>query len=255
MNTLANQWLATTRGVMDRIEKTQAGNIRRAAEVMADSIEAERWVHTFGCGHATIPVEEMYPRIGGFVGFHPIIELPLTFFTRIVGDMGVHQFLFLERAEGFGVEIMKSYDFDRRDSMCIYSHTGINSVNIDVALEAKQRGMKVIAYGAAEAAAGKETRHSCGRTIFEIADIVVDTCAPAEDASVPLVNHQDKIGPVSTMAFVTCVWMTVCTVAEILAGRGVKLFIHPSHNVPGDTTAHDRLYAPLAEYKRRIAGV
>jgi hypothetical protein len=49
--------------------------------------------------------------------------------------------------------------------------------------------------------------------------------------------------------------MTVCTVAEILADRGVKLFIHPSHNVPGDTTAHDRLDAALAEYKRRIAGV
>jgi hypothetical protein len=49
--------------------------------------------------------------------------------------------------------------------------------------------------------------------------------------------------------------MTVCMVAEILADRGVKLFIHPSHNVPGDTTAHERLDAALAEYKRRIAGV
>ena len=42
---------------------------------------------------------------------------------------------------------------------------------------------------------------------------------------------------------------------EILAERGVKLYIHPSHNVPGDTTAHERLDAALAEYKRRIAGV
>ena len=47
------------------------------------------------------------------------------------------------------------------------------------------------------------------------------------------------------MAFVTTVWMTIATVAEILATRGVKLFIHPSHNVPGDTTAHDRLDAAL----------
>jgi uncharacterized phosphosugar-binding protein len=252
---LAGKWLNNARAVMDRIEQTQTENIRRAAEVMADSIEAGRWVHTFGCGHATIPVEEMYPRIGGFVGFHPIIELPLTFFTRIVGEMGVHQFLFLERAEGFGVEIMKGYDFDPRDSIWIFSHSGINNVNIDIALEAKKRGMNVIAYGSAAAAQGKQTRHSCGKTIFDIADIIVDSCAPAEDASVPLKNHFDKVGPVSTMAFVTCVWMTVCTVAEILAERGVKLFIHPSHNVPGDTTAHDRLDSALAEYKRRIAGV
>ena len=252
---LAKQWLDEARAVMDRIEQTQMRNIRQAAQVMADSMAAGRWVHTFGCGHATIPVEEMYPRIGGFVGFHPMVELPLTFFTRITGEMGVHQFVFLERLEGYGVQIMKGYNFDPRDTMWIFSHSGINNVNIDVALEARKRGLKVIAYGAAAAAQGRPTRHSSGKTLFDIADLVVDTCAPLGDSAVPLKNHPDKVGPVSTVAFVTCVWMTVCTVAEILADRGVKLYIHPSHNVPGDTTARQRLDEALAEYKRRIAGV
>ena len=252
---LAKQWLTNARNVMSRIEETQLDNIRHAAELMADSIEAGRWVHTFGCGHATIPVEEMYPRIGGFVGFHPMVELPLTFFTRITGEMGVHQFVFLERVEGYGTEIMKGYNFDPRDTMWVFSHSGINNVNIDIAIEAKKKDMKVIAFGSAAAAKGKQTRHSSGKTIFDIADIVVDTCAPVEDASVLLKDHQDKIGPVSTIAFVTCVWMTVTTVAEILADRGVKLYIHPSHNVPGDTTAKQRLEEALAEYKKRVAGV
>jgi uncharacterized phosphosugar-binding protein len=197
----------------------------------------------------------MYPRIGGFVGFHPMVELPLTFFTRITGEMGVHQFVFLERVEGYGVEIMKGYNFDPRDTMWIFSHSGINNVNIDVALEAKKRGMKVIAYGSAAAAKGKVSRHSTGKTIFDVADLVVDSCAPAEDATVPVKNHQDKLGPVSTMAFVTTVWMTVTTVGEILADRGFKLHIHPSHNVPGDTTAKERLEQALSTYKQRIAGV
>lgn len=252
---LAKQWLNNVRDIMSRIEETQMDNIRKAAEIMADSIEAGRWVHTFGCGHATIPIEEMYPRIGGFVGFHPMIELPLTFFTRITGEMGVHQFVFLERVEGYGVEIMKGYTFDKRDTMWLFSHSGINNVNIDVALEAKKKGMKVIAFGSAAGAKGKKSRHSSGKTIFEIADLVVDSCAPTEDASVPLKNHQDKIGPVSTMAFVTCVWMTVTTVAEILADRGVKLHIHPSHNVAGDGKEKQRLEEALAEYKKRVAGV
>ncbi len=252
---LAKQWLENARGVMAKIEETQTENINKAAKLMADTIEMNRWVHTFGCGHATLPIEEMYPRIGGFVGFHPMVELPLTFFTRITGEMGVHQFVFLERVEGYGNEIMKGYDFDPRDIMWLFSHSGINNVNIDIALESKKRGMKVIVFGSAAAAKGKKTRHSCGKTIFDIADVVVDTCAPLEDASVPLKNHQDKIGPVSTMAFVTCVWMTVTTVAEILADRGVKLYIHPSHNVPGDTTAKLRLDEALSEYKKRVAGV
>jgi uncharacterized phosphosugar-binding protein len=252
---LAKQWLKNAMDVMNNIESSQMDNIQKAALVMADTIEKERWVHTFGCGHATLPIEEMYPRIGGIVGFHPMIELPLTFFTNIVGGMSVQQFVFLERVEGYGKEIMKGWNFDPNDCMWIFSHTGINAVNIDVALEAKSKGMKVIVYGSAAEAVGKKTRHSSGKTLFELADIVVDTCVPANDASVPLKNHMDKVGPVSTMGFITTVWMTVTTVAEILAERGVKLHIHPSHNIPGDTTAHDRLNDALTEYKRRISGV
>lgn len=250
---LALEWLKNARGIMDKIEATQLDNIKKAAEIMADSIEKENWVHTFGCGHATIPIEEMYPRIGGFVGFHPIVELPMTFFTGIVGQMGIHQFLFLERAQGYGNAIMKQYDFNKADCMWIFSHTGINNVNIDVAIRAKELGMKVIVYGSAAEAKGKTTRHPSGKTLFELADVVVDSCVPVVDASVVLKNHQDKIGPVSTLAFVTLVWLTITTVAEILADRGVKLYIHPSHNVPGDTTAHERLDGCLAEYKKRVS--
>jgi uncharacterized phosphosugar-binding protein len=252
---LAKEWLTNTRKIMSRIEETQMENIKKAALVMADTIEAGRWVHTFGCGHATLPIEEMYPRIGGFVGFHPLVELPLTFFTNITGQMGVHQFIFLERVEGYGIEIMKGYNFDERDTMWLFSHTGINNVNIDIAVEAKKKGMKVVVFGSASEAKGKKTRHSSGKNIFELADIVVDTCAPIEDASVSLKNHVDKIGPVSTMAFITCVWMTITTIAEILEEREVKLFIHPSHNAPGAGDSKSRLDEALAEYKKRIAGV
>jgi len=248
---IALEWLKNARNVMDTIEATQLENIKMAATIMADSIEKERWVHTFGCGHATIPVEEMYPRIGGFVGFHPIIELPLSFFTHITGDMGIHQFLFLERTEGYGQQIMKSYDFDNRDSMWLFSHSGTNNLNIDIALEAKARGMKVIVYGSAGEAKKRKSRHSCGKTLFELADVVVDSCAPIQDASVSLNKHVDKVGPISTLAFVTLVWLTISTVAEILEERNVKLFIHPSHNA-GDDTAQERLQEALDEYRTRL---
>ncbi len=252
---LAKEWLKNARDVMDKIESKQMDNIQKAAKVMAASIEAERWVHTFGCGHATLPVEEMYPRIGGFVGFHPMIELPMSFFTHIVGDMGVHQFVFLERIEGYGDQIMKSYNFDPRDTMWIFSHSGINAVNIDIALKSKELGMKVIVCGSASEYKDKKTKHSCGKNLFQIADIVVDNCTTAVDASISLKNHQDNIAPVSTISFVTIVWMIISTVAETLVNKGIRLYIHPSHNVPGDTTARERLSEALREYKRRIAGV
>lgn len=252
---LAKKWIDEAHAVIDRIGDSQMDNIRKAAGIMADSIAAGRWVHTFGCGHATLPIEEMYPRIGGFVGFHPMIEIPLSFFTHIVGEMGVHQFVFLERVEGYGQEIMKGYTFDKRDCVWLFSHSGINNVNIDIAMEAKKLGMPVIVASSAEAFKEKESRHSSGTKLIDLADVVIDSCAPADDACLRIDNHVDKISPVSTMAFVTVVWTVISTVAEILVERGEKLYIHPSHNVPGDTTAHERLDEALAEYKRRIAGV
>ena len=65
---LAKQWLDNARNVMSRIEETQLENIRKAAEAMANSIEAGRWVHTFGCGHATIPVDA----VCSFFGVHGV---------------------------------------------------------------------------------------------------------------------------------------------------------------------------------------
>ena len=81
--------------------------------------------------------------------------------------------------------------------------------------------MRVVATGSASQVG--TTRHPSGKTLFEIADVVIDTRVPAGDSAVPLVNHTDNVGPVSTMAFVTVVWMTITTVAEILAGRGVPI--------------------------------
>jgi uncharacterized phosphosugar-binding protein len=169
--------------------------------------------------------------------------------------MGVRQFVFLEGVEGYGQRIMDSYTFDPRDTMWIFSHTGINSVNIDIALKARELGMKVVVCGSTQGAESRKTRHSSGKTLFDVADAVIDNCAELTDAAVPIKNHRDKIAPVSTIAFVTLVWMIIATVAEILVDQGVKLYIHPSHNLPGDTTAHERLDEALREYKRRVAGV
>ena len=248
----AKDWLKNAHDVMNTIEATQMENVRKAATIMADTIEKGRWVHTWGCGHATIPCEEMYPRIGGIVGFHPLCKLPLTFFTQIIGQMGIHQFLYLERLEGYAQTVMKNYDFSSDDCLWIFSHTGINAVNIDMANEAHKRGMKVIVYGSAGNTGDKPGRHSSGKNLFQLADVVVDTCVPLQDASVTTRKQFDKIGPLSTLGSVTLVWMTICTVVEILEERGVKIFINPSHNVPGDTTAQQRLDEAIDEYKRRL---
>src|SRR5258706_3127712 len=106
---LAKTWLQNARSVVDKIENTQMGNIHSAAKMMADTIEAGRWVHILGCGHATLPIEEIYPRIRGFVRFHPMIEPPFHFFSNNFGGMSVPNFVLFEMVERYGTPCLQGY--------------------------------------------------------------------------------------------------------------------------------------------------
>ncbi|MDH7481979.1 MAG: SIS domain-containing protein [Armatimonadota bacterium] len=254
MEMFGSKWIAKAKEIMDRIETTQSENIVKAATVMADAIEAERWVHMFGAGHAHIPLEEVYPRTGGFVGFHPIGEMALTYFTNVVGDSGVRQFCFLERVEGYGRVIMQNYDLDPRDVMWIFSHSGINCVVIDVALAAKEQGATVVATTSLEHSKQTESRHSSGKKLYEVADIVIDSCVPFGDAMIEVPGLEQKVGPGSTLGFITVANAVVTTVADILTKRGVKLYVNATLNVKGDRIAEDLVEIGTREYKRRAKG-
>src|SRR5512143_2334090 len=102
MSNVSLDYITHAKSILDRIESTQLESIERAAEVCAQTIAGDGLVHLFGTGHSRIFVEEMFPRHGSFPGFHPIVELSLTFHNLVVGSNGQRQAMFLERIEGLG---------------------------------------------------------------------------------------------------------------------------------------------------------
>src|SRR5512140_2856536 len=93
------EYLEKARDILDRISCTQAEPIRAAAELSARSIAAGGLVHLFGSGHSRIAVEEVFPRYGSFPGFHPLVELSLTYHTHVVGNDGQRQAMWIENQE------------------------------------------------------------------------------------------------------------------------------------------------------------
>src|SRR5689334_13106210 len=108
----------------------QQKEIKKAAGWFAESILAGRMVHVFGSGHSRIMVEEMWPRYGSFPGFHPIVELSLTYHNNVVGPNGQRQAMFLENAEGLAERILRNFGLDKRDSALVISSSGCNNVPI-----------------------------------------------------------------------------------------------------------------------------
>ena len=210
-----SQYLAAVRAAIDSIEATQLSLIRQAAAHFTETIKKGRLVHVFGTGHSRMAVEEMFPRYGSFPGFHPIVELSMTYHNAVVGANGQRQAMFLENVQGFGAVLWRNFATEPEDALLAISTSGCNAVTIDVALEAKRLGMVVVALTSLAHSAASTSRHDSGKKLHEVADLVLDQKAPAGDSAVWIEGLETPVSPLSSV--------TGCTIinlikAEVCAG-------------------------------------
>lgn len=217
---VALEYLEQSAQIIARVRETQLPAIYEAAQLCAESIAQHGLVHLFGNGHSRMAVEEIWPRYGSFPGFHPIVELSMTNHTQVVGANGQRQAMWIERQEGLGHIILRNFVFRDYDTMMIFSTSGNNGVVVDVALGAKERGLKVISVVALEYARMLESGHSSGKRLIDLSDIVIDNCAVPGDAMVDVPGVDVPVGPGSTIGNTAVVNAMKCLIAEELARRG-----------------------------------
>ena len=255
MSNAALEYIDQAKAILDRIEATQLDAIERAAEVCAQAIAGDGLVHLFGTGHSRIFIEEMFPRHGSFPGFHPIVELSLTFHNLVVGSNGQRQAMFLEHVEGFGQVILRNFVFSAPDCFLLFSNSGINEVVVDVALEAKRQNMPVIAVISMDHCDASAALHSSGKKLSDIADIVIDNCTPAGDALVRVPNLEDPVGPGSTIGAAAVTNALKCSIAEKLAALGRPPIVLTSDLFIGSEASKKRFEECYDDYRIRVRKV
>lgn len=218
--------------VLDRIWESQADTIRKAAELMAESVARKGLVHLFGSGHSVLPVLDVFPRYGSFPVFHPLMDSRLMW-TSVLGSGGAKGVLWLERREGYAKALFENQPIRAGDVMVVFSHGGLNAVGIEVAMEARARGVQVVAVTSMDNQRRNKATHSSGRKLSEVADLVIDNCVPAEDALVEVPGWRTPVAAGSTVAFVTIAIAIVAELAARLAERGISPPVFVSPNVPG----------------------
>src|SRR5881409_2828176 len=176
-------YLHHCRQLLATVESQQPA-IEQAADWFAATILAGRMVHLFGSGHSRMAVEEMFPRYGSFPGFHPIVELSMTYHNPVVGANGQRQAMFLENVQGFGPVLWRNFATSPDDALLAISTSGCNAVTIDVALDANRLGMTVVALTSLAHAGASSSRHESGKKLHEVAELVLDQQAPPGDSAV-----------------------------------------------------------------------
>ena len=253
--TPAAAYMLAATDILNRISATQLDNIERAADICAHTIGARGLVHLFATGHSRMFIEEMFPRHGSFPGFHPLVELSLTFHNVVVGANGQRQAMFLEHVEGFSEVILRNFVLSAPDSFIIFSNSGVNEVVVDMALGAKKRGLPVIAVVSMDHCSKSAAKHSSGLRLPEIADVTIDSCAPAGDAMVMIENLTDPVGPGSTVAMAAVTNALKCAIADKLTRMGKPPIVLSSGLVIGAEASKRRFDECYDDYRDRVKRV
>ncbi|QEH34810.1 hypothetical protein OJF2_33540 [Aquisphaera giovannonii] len=247
-----DQYFAAVRGALQAIESTQLPAIREAAGRFAAAIRRDRLVHVFGTGHSRMAVEETFPRYGSFPGFHPIVELSMTFHNPVVGANGQRQAMFLENVQGFGPVLWRNFAVTADDCLLAISSSGCNAVTIDVALEARAKGMYVVALTSLAGAEASSSKHASGKKLHEVADLVLDHKAPAGDSAVRVPDLETPVSPLSTITGCTIINLIKAEVARLLtaAGSPPKVLTAACHL--GPDRARTLFEETYDDYRRRV---
>ena len=161
--TAGEDYLEKCRGLVEAVASQQEA-IARTADLFSKTIIGGKLVHLFGSGHSRIPAEEMWPRYGSFPGFHPIVELSLTYHNQVVGANGQRQAMYLENVTGLAEKILRNFDISDQDSALVISSSGCNVVPVEMAQCFQEKGLKVVAILGRQHMDACESRHPEGKS-------------------------------------------------------------------------------------------
>ena len=235
--------------LLEKFKNKEEDNLKKAAKLMAESIKNDELIHVFGTGgHSYMAAEEMFYRAGGLVPINPIFDGGVTVANGAVRSTKI------ERTPGYAKAILDPLKLEEDGKIIIISNVyGINSVTIESALEAKKRGMTVIAITSVEHSKNlpedAPSRHFSKKNLYEIADIVLDVPVPIGDAIVDIEGLDVKVAPCSTILVSFCLNALVAETIHELIKMGIDPPVWKSANSPG---GDEYIKKYIDRYRKRI---
>lgn len=233
---MTTMYISRLMKLAEQAAEDNAAAFEAAASKLSESLANKGLVHLYGSGHSVLPTQETFPRYGSYVGFNPLTD-PRVMWHNVLGAGGVRELLWLERTERYAEKFLDHQPLNPGDSIVIFGHSGRNASGIDTALYAKKRGLTVVAI-TAKANLDKPATHSSGKRLADAADIVIDTCAPIEDAIVDVAGWSRPVAGSSTVLAMIMMHELVARVATKLGERGIELPTFASPTIAG-VTLHD----------------
>ena len=221
------------------IKKEERQHLDTAAQWVAGALLAERFIYVFGSGHSHTLGEEAFYRAGGLVRAVAIFDENLMVHKSATGSTE------WERKEGYAAQVIARYPLTKGDILFVVSNSGRNATPIEMAMEAKKRGARVIAISSLQYSSAFPSRHSSGKKLIDVADLTIDNHSTAGDAIVDIEGLPQKVAPTSTIVS-AFIWNSiVASASERVAKAGGNPEVYASAN----SGSGNQNEAYLAKYK------
>lgn len=179
--------------MLNKIKETQEDEIRQAAEFLTDTVKNDGLIHTFGTGHSHMIAEEPYFRAG------TLIPVNFVYDPSLAGSQQTVKSAYLERLERYGSILLDYIKPDPEDVFIIISNSGRNAVPVEMAMELQSSSNKTIVITSMTYSKNLKSRHSSGKKLYEVADIVLDNQGEVGDVALEIPEMEQGFGPTSTI--------------------------------------------------------
>jgi uncharacterized phosphosugar-binding protein len=235
--TKAQQYIHNLQELIGRVLDTQMENIQAAGAIIAETVAKQGFVYTFGTGHSHMMAEELFYRAGGLARVYPILEDALMLHNGAVKSTG------MERLEGYAELILDRYPCCANDCLIIASNSGRNAVIVEMAHAARNRGLNVIALTNLAHSQAQESRHTSGKKLYQIADVVLDNQGCLGDASIYFPEINRYVGATSTSLGALLLQAAVVSAVDILVGQNTPPEVFSSSNLDEGDEINERILA------------
>lgn len=210
------------------LRQHSAAAIDHAAELLVRAHRDGRRVFVFGSGHSALLALDVCVRAGTLATFNPVVVPGL-----LPSDYPYLRGAMLERVSGIAAPVLDTTGVSAGDCLIVISNSGRNAVPVEMAIEARARGLSVIAVTGLETATAEPSRHPSGQRMHELADVVIDTQTPYGDAAVTTAGLPTPVGPLSTLLGSAALHALSVSVADKLLAAGEVPPVLASGNVAG----------------------
>lgn len=196
----------------------------RIAERLMGDVPAGRSLFVFGSGHSSLLPLELYHRAGGPSFVVPIVA---DYLLPTAGPSVVRMF---ERLPGSALPLLDRSEIKAGEMVWVMSQSGINAAGVELALQAKARGIFTVAFTGVPHSQSVDSRHASREKLFEVCDEIMDLGGVVGDAAVQ-VTSEIAVGPLSTLTAIFLAHSLLSSVIGALEKQGIRC-AYTSVNTP-----------------------